>query len=285
MPTVLITGAARGIGRATALRLASQGWQVYAGVRNQADGADLQREARMGELLPVPLDVTDADQLAGLDAALPQRLDAVLNDAGIVVDGPIEAVTPDDLRRQLDVNVVGQAAVTQAVLPRIRASRGRIVFVSSLSGRVATPFMGAYSASKFALEALADALRIEMRPWGIKVILVEPSSTVTDLWKKALDTLDGTEARLRPEHRELYSEQFAGLRKSTKLIQKQAVPVGDVVAVIERALTARRPRPRYPVGVASKVQLVASAVLPTAISDAALARIAGPTRRRGSNLA
>jgi NAD(P)-dependent dehydrogenase (short-subunit alcohol dehydrogenase family) len=280
MPTVLITGAARGIGRESALHLASQGWRVYAGVRNQADGADLQREARTGELLPVTLDVTDADQLAGLDAALPERLDAVVNNAGIVVDGPIEAVTPDDLRRQLDVNVVGQAVVTQAVLPRIRASRGRIVFVSSLSGRVATPFMGAYSASKFALEALADALRIEMRPWGIKVILVEPSSTDTDLWRTALDTLDGTEARLRPEHRELYSEQFAGLRRSTKLIQKQAVPVGDVVAVIERALTARRPRARYPVGLASKVQLVASAVLPTAIFDAALARIAGPTRRR-----
>jgi short-subunit dehydrogenase len=140
--------------------------------------------------------------------------------------------------------------------------------------------MGVYSASKFALEGLADALRIEMRPWGIKVILVEPSSTDTDLWRKALDTLDGTEARLRPEHRELYSEQFAGLRKSTKAIQKQAVPVQDVVTVIERALSTERPRARYPVGTASKLQLVASAVLPTAILDAALARIAGPSRRR-----
>jgi NAD(P)-dependent dehydrogenase (short-subunit alcohol dehydrogenase family) len=230
--------------------------------------------------VPVLLDITDPAQLAALDGALPERLDAVVNNAGIVVDGPVEAVAPEDLRRQLEVNVVGQAAVTQAVLPRIRASRGRIVFVSSLSGRVSTPFMGVYSASKFALEGLADALRIEMRPWGIKVILVEPSSTDTDLWRKALDTLDGTEARLRPEHRELYSEQFAGLRKSTKAIQKQAVPVQDVVAVIERALSTERPRARYPVGTASKLQLVASAVLPTAILDAALARIAGPSRRR-----
>ena len=280
MPTVLITGAARGIGGATSLHLAAHGWSVYAGVRGQADGEALRGEVRSGELVPVLLDITDSAQLAALDGALPERLDAVVNNAGIVVDGPVEAVAPEDLRRQLEVNVVGQAAVTQAVLPRIRASRGRIVFVSSLSGRVSTPFMGVYSASKFALEGLADALRIEMRPWGIKVILVEPSSTDTDLWRKALDTLDGTEARLRPEHRELYSEQFAGLRKSTKVIQKQAVPVGDVVAVIERALTARRPRARYPVGLASKVQLVASAVLPTAIFDAALARIAGPTRRR-----
>ena len=154
------------------------------------------------------------------------------------------------------------------------------MFVSSLSGRVSTPFMGVYSASKFALEGLADALRIEMRPWGIKVILVEPSSTDTDLWRKALDTLDGTEARLRPEHRELYSEQFAGLRKSTQAIQKQAVPVHDVVAVIERALSSERPRARYPVGRASKLQLMVSALLPTAVMDEALARIAGPSRRR-----
>jgi NAD(P)-dependent dehydrogenase (short-subunit alcohol dehydrogenase family) len=280
MPTVLITGAARGIGRATALHLAAHGWSVYAGVRSQADGEALRAQARSGELVPVLLDITDPAQLAALDGALPERLDAVVNNAGIVVDGPVEAVAPEDLRRQLEVNVVGQAAVTQAVLPRIRASRGRIVFVSSLSGRVSTPFMGVYSASKFALEGLADALRIEMRPWGIKVILVEPSSTDTDLWRKALDTLDGTEARLRPEHRELYSEQFAGLRKSTKAIQKQAVPVQDVVTVIERALSTERPRARYPVGTASKLQLVASAVLPTAILDAALARIAGPSRRR-----
>jgi NAD(P)-dependent dehydrogenase (short-subunit alcohol dehydrogenase family) len=154
------------------------------------------------------------------------------------------------------------------------------VFVSSLSGRMATPFMGADSASKFALEGLADALRIELRPWGIKVILVEPSSTDTDLWRKALETIDGTEARLRPERRELYSEQFAGLRRSTKMIQKQAVPVQDVVAVIERALTTQRPRARYPVGTASKVQLALGAVLPTALMDAALAKIAKPPRRR-----
>jgi NAD(P)-dependent dehydrogenase (short-subunit alcohol dehydrogenase family) len=280
MPTVLITGAARGIGRATSLHLAAQGWSVYAGVRGQADGEALREEARSGELVPVLLDITDPAQLAALDGVLPERLDAVVNNAGIVVDGPVEAVAPEDLRRQLEVNVVGQAAVTQAVLPRIRASRGRIVFVSSLSGRVSTPFMGVYSASKFALEGLADALRIEMRPWGIKVILVEPSSTDTDLWRKALDTLDGTEARLRPEHRELYSEQFAGLRKSTKAIQKQAVPVQDVVAVIERALSTERPRARYPVGRASKLQLMVSAVLPTAVMDAALARITGPSRRR-----
>ena len=280
MPTVLITGAARGIGRATSLHLAAHGWSVYAGVRGQADGEALRGEVRSGELVPVLLDITDSAQLAALDGALPERLDAVVNNAGIVVDGPVEAVAPEDLRRQLEVNVVGQAAVTQAVLPRIRASRGRIVFVSSLSGRVSTPFMGVYSASKFALEGLADALRIEMRPWGIKVILVEPSSTDTDLWRKALDTLDGTEARLRPEHRELYSEQFAGLRKSTKAIQKQAVPVHDVVAVIERALSSERPRARYPVGRASKLQLMVSALLPTAVMDAALARIAGPSRRR-----
>jgi NAD(P)-dependent dehydrogenase (short-subunit alcohol dehydrogenase family) len=278
MPTVLITGAARGIGRATALALAAKGWHVLAGVRSMPDGEALRREVATGDLEPVLLDVTSSEHLAALDGELPERLDAVVNNAGIVVDGPVEAVTLEDIRRQLEVNVVAQAAVTQAVLPRIRAARGRIVFVSSLSGRVSTPFMGVYSASKFALEGLADALRVELRPWGIKVVLVEPSSTDTDLWRNALETVDATEARLRPEHRELYSGQFAGLRKSTKMIQRQAVPVQEVVAVIERALTASRPRARYPVGAASKLQLAASALLPTAVMDAALSRIGAAPR-------
>ena len=174
MPSVLVTGAARGIGRATVLRLAGAGWDVVAGVRRAADGEALTATAgAAGRITPLQLDVSDAGQVAALDGALPQRLDAVVNNAGVVVSGPIEAVPPAELRRQLDVNVVGQVAVTQAVLPRLRAARGRVVFVSSLSGRVSTPMTGAYSASKFALEAVADALRMELRPWGVRVVLVE----------------------------------------------------------------------------------------------------------------
>src|SRR5271166_1038313 len=163
MPSVLVTGASRGIGRATALRLAARGWSVVAGVRRSEDGEALSA-AQPGRIATVQLDVTDEQQIAALDGALPAHLDALVNNAGVVVGSPIEAVPLSELRRQLEVNVVGQAAVTQALLPRLRASRGRVVFVSSLSGRVATPLMGPYSASKFALEGMADALRMELAP-------------------------------------------------------------------------------------------------------------------------
>src|SRR5689334_11995538 len=173
MPTVLVTGAARGIGRATASRLAAAGWNVIAGVRRAQDGDSLASSAG-GRIRPIPLDVSDSEQIAALEPELTSGLDALVGNAGIFVGGPIETVSPDGLRRLLDVNVVGQAAVAQAVLPHLRASKGRLVFVSSVSGRISTPMFGAYSASKFALEAMADALRMELAPWGIRVSLIEP---------------------------------------------------------------------------------------------------------------
>src|SRR5207302_10928593 len=147
------------------------------------------------------------------------------NNAGVVVGGPIEAIPPAELRRQLEVNVVGQAAVTQAVLPRLRSSRGRIVFVSSLSGRVATPLTGAYNASKFALEGMADAMRMELAPWGIRVVLVEPAQTDTDMWRKADAALDEAVASLSPEHRRLYGKHIEGFRKTIPRAQRMAAPV------------------------------------------------------------
>jgi NAD(P)-dependent dehydrogenase (short-subunit alcohol dehydrogenase family) len=221
--TVLVTGAARGIGRATVERLATSGWHVVAGVRRAADvdAVAAAADGTRGRITPVVLDVTDAAHLAALDADLPERLDGVVNNAGVMVGGPIEGVSPDDLRRQLEINVVAQVAVTQAVLPRLRTSRGRVVFVSSLSGRVATPMTGPYNASKFALEAVADALRMEVAPWRIAVSVVQPAQTDTDLWRDAHTQLESTVATLAPEHRDLYAEVMptaaldAFLRKAT----------------------------------------------------------------------
>src|SRR5947209_10628447 len=232
MPTVLVTGAARGIGRATALRLAAAGWEALAGVRQLPDGEAL-AGAHAGHITPVTLDITDPDQLAALGEVLPARLDALVNNAGIVVGGPIEAIPPAELRRQLEVNVVGQAAVTQAALPRLRDSRGRIVFVSSLSGLVATPMFGAYNASKFALEGMADALRMELAPWGIRVVIVEPAQTDTDLWQKADADLDQAVASLSDEHRRLYAKHIDGFRKTIPRSQKMAKSVDTVAATIE----------------------------------------------------
>jgi NAD(P)-dependent dehydrogenase (short-subunit alcohol dehydrogenase family) len=278
MPTALVTGAARGIGRATTLRLAGRGWDVIGGVRRAEDGESLAR-AVPGRITPVALDITDEDQVAALDGVVPATLDAVVNNAGVVVGGPIEAVSLAELRRQLEVNVVGQAAVTQAMLPRLRESRGRLVFVSSVSGLVATPMSGPYNASKFALEGMADALRMELAPWGIRVVLVEPAQTDTDLWRRADDELNDAVAALSAQHRELYAKHIAGFRKSIPRSQRMAAPVDGVAATIEKALTARRPRARYVVGASARVQAFLARLTPTGVLDAVLRAGTGVPRR------
>jgi NAD(P)-dependent dehydrogenase (short-subunit alcohol dehydrogenase family) len=281
--SVLISGVSRGIGRATALRLAAAGWTVYGTVRQVADGEALVAEAGAGggEIVPLQLDVSSDTQIAALDGALPDRLDAIVNNAGIVVSGPLETLSADQLREQFEVNVVGAVALTTMVLPRLRASQGRIVFVSSLSGIVSTPMTGAYNASKFALEAIADAWRLELRPWGIAVSLVEPAMTDTDLWRKAPETLEAEAAEMSAEHRDLYGEHLDGMRKTVPRIQKMAKPVEGVAATIERALTATRPRARYPVGVDVRVQAALSGLTPDRVKDAAFGRLTGtPAKKR-----
>jgi NAD(P)-dependent dehydrogenase (short-subunit alcohol dehydrogenase family) len=274
MPSVLVTGAGRGIGRSIAEHLANQGWDVIAGVRTQLD-ADAITATNPQRISAVLLDVTDDAQLDQLEATLPARLDAVVNNAGVVVAGPMEAVSTADWRKQLDVNVIGQLAVTRAVLPRLRRSRGRVVFISSINGQLAFPMMGAYCASKFALEAAAEAMRMELRPWGISVVVVEPAQTDTDMWHTAPAMVAETEAAFSPAHRELYARHIAGFKKRIPLSQKMAVAPEKVSAVVERALTTKRPRPRYVVGAAPKVQAALITKLPIAVRDRVLRMVAG----------
>jgi NAD(P)-dependent dehydrogenase (short-subunit alcohol dehydrogenase family) len=274
MPSVLVTGASRGIGKSIVEHLAARGWDVIAGVRNERDAAAVSA-LNPQQISSVILDVTDARDIAALSESLPERLDAVVNNAGIVVSGPMETVTPDEWRKQLEINVIGQLAVTQAVLPRLRTSRGRVVFISSVNGRLSLPLVGAYSASKFALEAAADALRMELRPWHIDVAIVEPSQTDTDMWRTADDTVEQTEVALTAEHRELYARHIAGFKKMIPVSQKLAVPAEKVAAVVEEALTARRPRPRYVVGIGPKLQVALMTNLPASLRDRVLRRASG----------
>jgi NAD(P)-dependent dehydrogenase (short-subunit alcohol dehydrogenase family) len=251
---------------------------VIAGVRDLGHGESLaEREPR--RITPVRLDITDDGDVSALDASLPARLDAVVNNAGVVVGGPVETVPVSELRHQLEVNVVGQVAVTQAVLPRLRASHGRVVFVSSVSGRIATPMSGAYNASKFGLEGIADALRMEVAPWGIRVSIVQPAQTDTDIWRRADDQLVDTVGMLSSEHRELYAKHIEGFRKSIPRSQRMASPADGVAATIEKALTDRRPRARYIVGRGPRAQALVALALPTPVRDALLRTVGGVPRR------
>ena len=279
MRSVLVTGAGRGIGYAVAKRLAATGWHVYAGVREIASGDKLVHELGPN-VTPLILDVTDAAQIESAVEQLPGQLEALVNNAGIAINAPVESVPIDELRRQFEVNVFGTIAVTQAVLPKIRAAKGRVVFISSISGRIATPWSGPYCGSKFALEALVDALRMEVNPWGIEVSLVEPSATDTDMWGEILVDFDATVGGLAPEQRNLYATHTKGMRRTLKTMQKTTVSPEHVVKCVERALTAKRPRARYPVGVPSRVQLAASAVTPTRVNDFVLSRATGIPRKR-----
>lgn len=268
MPSVLVTGAGRGIGLAITEHMRRRGWDVYATARSAEALGSLDR---LPNVHAVPLDITDRSAIAALPDLLPAELNGVVNNAGIIVNGPVEGLALDDLSRQLDVNVVSQIAVTQAVLPRIRASRGRVVFISSVSGLFTTPGTGAYNASKYAIESLADALRIELRPWRIPVSLIEPGPIRTDIWADVLDDHDRMAEQLSDEHRRLYASHLAGSRKLLGRMQKLAADPTKVTKAVDHALTARHPKRRYLLDFASRAQKAVVAITPTAVNDAVLA--------------
>jgi NAD(P)-dependent dehydrogenase (short-subunit alcohol dehydrogenase family) len=194
---------------------------------------------------PRRLDVTSAEDVTALDEV--GELDALVNNAGIAIASPVETLPLDELRRQLEVNLIGQVAITQALLPALRASRGRIVFVGSIAGRSALPFLSAYAASKHALEAVADSLRVELAPWGIAVSVVQPGTIRTPMWQTAAAYADGL-AEQAGDRLGIYAERTAAFRAIAAKRGANGAPAERVAAIVERAITADRPRTRYVVG-------------------------------------
>ena len=216
---------------------------MYGGVRTAKDAAALRERG----IEPVELDVTDAAQIAAAAETVGQELHGLVDNAGIAIAAPLELVPLDELRRQLEVNVVGQVAVLQAVLPALRQARGRVVLMGSIGGRSALPFLGPYAASKHALEAFADVLRVELAPWGIAVAIIEPASIATAIWQKGAGRADELQSGLSPEAAELYAARVARFRQ---IALKRGPGIDSDVAAkaVEHALTASRPKARYLVG-------------------------------------
>jgi NAD(P)-dependent dehydrogenase (short-subunit alcohol dehydrogenase family) len=270
---VLITGASTGIGEATATRLAEAGFRVFAGVRKAEDG---ERLAAQGVTVVHPLDVTDPEQIAAARETVESRLGSqplrgIVNNAGIGIGGPLEGLELDDFRRTLEVNTTGQLAVTKAFLPLLRRSKGRIVNMSSIGGRVAQPFAGPYVASKFALEAVTDVLRIELLEWGIDVIAIEPGTVATPIWEKSSQEAEKVLEKLSPELRDLYGKRLAKMAKLLERQTKRGVSPDKVAQAVEKALSASRPRTRYLVGDAY-VLIALKTLLPTRVVDKLLYR-------------
>lgn len=259
------------------MHLDRAGWRVFAGVRKEEDAEALRGEAS-GRLTPVMLDVTNAEQLAAatqlIGAEAGGGLDGLVNNAGVSIPSPLETIPMEDFRRQIEVNLIAQVAVTQALLPQIRSARGRIVFITSIGGRIAFPLTGAYHAAKFGLEAVGDIFRQELRPWGISVSIVEPGSIATEIWDRGERTADEVGER-SPAREELYGKAIAKYRKVVRSVADRGIPPEKVAATLEHALTARRPRTRYLVGLDAKFQARARYFIPTRAFDRIVARVMG----------
>jgi NAD(P)-dependent dehydrogenase (short-subunit alcohol dehydrogenase family) len=268
---VVVTGASSGIGRATALYLAERGFRVFAGVRKTADGESLRTESG-GRIVPLILDVTDT---AGIAAAAERvrvelgdrGLDGLVNNAGIATPAPVEYMSADVLRRQFEVNVFGQVAVIQAFLPLVRRARGRIVNVGSVGSHIALPFGGALCASKGAFSLLSDSLRLELRPYGIHVSLIEPGAIATPAVDKTLGDVEAVLRSLPPEGEARYGAKLREFMKRGHERESRGSQPAVVAEAIHHALTARRPRLRYPVGTDARLLVTLPRVVPERALD------------------
>lgn len=247
--TVFVTGASTGIGAATVQALVARGDRVWASVRRAEDAERL--AAEHGDAVSVVrFDLTDAEAVADAGRRIVDAgpLDGVVANAGMAVPGPLEFLPVDLLQEQLDINVLGQLRVIQAVMPAIRAGAGRIVVVGSIGGRIAGPMLGAYHVSKFGLVGLTDALRAELAPWRIPVILIEPGAVATPIWRRGAEQAERVMAQLPAEAEQRYARQVARVRRNAARSAEQGLAPSEAAAVIVQALTDPSPRPRLLVG-------------------------------------
>lgn len=271
----IVTGASSGIGAATAARLANAGAVVFAGVRNDHDCATV--GALNSRIRPLLLDVADAHSIAAAADAVSQSglaLHGLVNNAGIALAGPLEFLPMERIRHQFDVNVFGAVAMTQAVLPQLRTTKGRIVFVGSIQGRLTAPFLGPYSASKYALEAITDAFRMELTPFGIGVSIIEPGAVKTPIWKKGAEAKDELVRTMPAQALTYYGDAVEIVAKRAGAEERDGLPADRIATLIEHALCAPKPRARYVVGQPAQLQALI-AHLPTRLRDRMIRKAMG----------
>lgn len=271
LPTALITGASTGIGFVSAERLARLGYRVLAGVRTAADASRVEA-AGDGRIRALQLDVTRPEEVEAAREAVAAEvgdrgLDILVNNAGIAAAGPLEFLPLEVFRRVQEVNVVGLLGVTQAFLPMIRTARGRIINIGSISGLVANPFVGAYAASKHALEGLTDSLRVELAPWGIEVILIEPGVIQTPIWSKSEADAMAMQAEFPPEAVHLYGRSMEAMRRILLPAVARASPAEVVADAVQDAALSPEPRTRYVVGKQARLRVLLGTLLPDRMRD------------------
>ncbi|MGA2596022.1 MAG: SDR family oxidoreductase [Bryobacteraceae bacterium] len=264
--TIVITGASSGIGEACALHFDKKGFRVFAGVRKASDGEAL-RQKTSDRLTPLIMDVTDQASVAAAANSIDRKeISGLVNNAGIAISAPVELIPLDKLREQLEVNVIGQVGVIQAFLPLLRQGRGRIVNISSVAGRSVLPFTGAYSASKHAIEAISDALRMELREWAIHVAIIEPGAVKTPIWDKGVQRANDMIAQFPDEGLDLYRYLIAKMIAAAAQASHRGVDPSEVVKAVDHALLDAKPKIRYVVGKDAKMRMLVN-YLPDKMRD------------------
>ena len=283
-PVALVTGASTGIGQACASRLVQEGFSVFAGVRRPEDGERL-ASATPERLRWLLLDVTKPDQIAAAFATVAAAtqdhgLDGLVNNAGVAIGGPLEFVTPELLRRQLEVNVIGMHAMTVAFLPLLRRATGRIVNMGSIAGLVSSPFVGPYTASKHAVEGLTDSWRLELAPEGIHVAVIEPGQVRTPIWDKGMAGFGSITERISPEGMARYGPRLRVFGWLLQRAPRIAVAPSRVADAVVHALLANEPRTRYLIGRDARLRLLLTRLLPDRLMDAIVLGTLGRIERR-----
>ncbi|MBW2314100.1 MAG: SDR family oxidoreductase [Deltaproteobacteria bacterium] len=282
MRAVVVTGCSTGIGRTCAVELVKQGYHVFGSVRSEADAESL-REAAGEGLTPLRMDVTDDGDVLRCAAQVKEalgdsgRLVGIVNNAGIAVYGPLELLPLDTVRRQFEINVLGYLAVTKAFIPLLRRDAGRVVMIGSSSAFLTPPFLGPYASSKCALESISDALRRELAPWRIEVVVMQPGAVITPLWDKSIDQGDSWFDGVAEAERGLYEQGYGAMRKTFRDKSGRGIPVEKLARRVADVLAMKSPRTRYRMGTDSFGYLLMSK-LPDKMVDAMLAMSLGHTR-------